>query len=81
MPGIAALDAATHIADMIRAALAQPFHSSSGEVVVSTISVGVAVARPDASRPPEHLIAAADRAMYAAKRQGRNRVCVAPADP
>src|SRR5215218_2250999 len=47
MPGIASLDAATRIADIIRNALAQPFHASTGELVVSTISVGVAVATND----------------------------------
>ncbi len=37
-----------------------------------TISLGVAQKRPDTSSP-EALIAAADAALYAAKRAGRNR--------
>lgn len=43
-----------------------------------TVSVGVAAARGEAA-DPDALIAAADAALYDAKRQGRNRVVVAPA--
>jgi len=77
------LQAATAIADALRVAVeAQAMqHPASPVAPHVTVSVGVATAFPDASRPPEHLIASADRAMYAAKRQGRNRVCAAPADP
>ncbi|WP_024891285.1 GGDEF domain-containing protein [Luteimonas huabeiensis] len=43
-----------------------------------TVSVGVA-ARRDGERTPEATLARADKALYAAKRNGRNRVQVAPA--
>jgi diguanylate cyclase (GGDEF)-like protein/PAS domain S-box-containing protein len=47
---------------------------------VVTVSLGVAVQRPGEGDDGSGVVAAADRALYAAKRQGRNRTCVAHAD-
>jgi predicted signal transduction protein with EAL and GGDEF domain len=44
-----------------------------------TISIGVAVSRHQADRS-EDLLSRADQALYAAKRQGRNRVVLANDD-
>ena len=41
-----------------------------------TCSIGVATYPQDADQP-EALVAAADQALFAAKRRGRNRVCAA----
>ena len=68
--------AAVALAERLRRAVeaaAMP-HSSSPIAPHVTVSIGVAAMQPIASRPPELLIAAADRAMYAAKLHGRNRV-------
>lgn len=68
--------AAVTVAERLRCAVeraAMP-HPSSPVSPHVTVSVGVAAMQPAASRPPELLIAAADRALYAAKLQGRNRV-------
>jgi diguanylate cyclase (GGDEF)-like protein len=59
---------------------ALPHEGLPGQQVVS-VSVGLALARPPAATTPTGLLAAADAALYDAKRQGRNRFVVAPDDP
>lgn len=48
-------------------------HATSPTANVVTISVGVAAWIPDADTSPERLLAAADAALYASKKSGRNR--------
>lgn len=47
-----------------------------GDVV--TMSIGVATVVPGPDSPVEELMERADKALYAAKSGGRNRVCLAP---
>jgi diguanylate cyclase (GGDEF)-like protein len=49
----------------------------SGEPQGTTVSVGVASLRPAATTDWSELLGAADKALYAAKAQGRNRSVVA----
>ncbi len=51
-------------------------HSPGGRV---TISIGIASAAPGFDNPPDDLIRAADKALYRAKREGRDRICRADA--
>jgi diguanylate cyclase (GGDEF)-like protein len=70
---------AERIAESLRrgiAALKIP-HPASPVAPYLTVSVGVATATPELYCTREALLAAADRALYAAKNSGRNRVCVA----
>ena len=76
LPG-RSLSAAIETAETLRAtveAAALP-HPASPVASCVTVSVGVAVLQPESEGQPEQLIAMADRALYAAKQQGRNRVC------
>lgn len=63
-------------AERLRAAVEAVTFSPGGECQKITVSIGVAaLAHPQGSRPS--LMAAADAALYRAKREGRNRVSVA----
>lgn len=56
-------------------------HPASDVAPYLTVSVGVATATRDWYCTPDELVAAADRALYEAKKSGRNRVCAAPPKP
>lgn len=66
---------ATAVANRLRKAVADlPFETGKEQVTI-TLSVGVAVATP-AMQSLKPLIQSADAALYAAKEEGRNRVCL-----
>jgi len=74
LPGTDA-DRARDIGELVRAEvhkLAMPHSTSSYQAV--TVSVGVACTRPGDAQATGDLIEAADAALYAAKRRGRNTV-------
>jgi len=70
---------AERIAESVRQAIAalKIPHPASPVAPYLTVSVGVATATPEWCCTREALLVAADRALYAAKNGGRNRVCVA----
>jgi len=63
-------------ADLRARALPHDLNMPSGRV---TISIGVASAVPDGVAQAEHLVRAADMALYEAKMEGRDRTILAPA--
>ena len=60
----------------LRLALARARMDEVDPGLVVTASIGVAECRPG-QESPRTLLAAADRQLYRAKREGRNRVCAA----
>lgn len=69
--GVRDLDDAVSIAEKLRAEVRQPTPVPGGMVTVSA-SIGVAMAEPGATL--DGIVARADRAMYEAKRAGKDRV-------
>jgi len=69
-------DGALVFAERLRKRVMQTDFSETGEALNITVSIGVASATPEGEVPtPDTLIAQADKALYRAKNQGRNRVC------
>jgi diguanylate cyclase (GGDEF)-like protein/putative nucleotidyltransferase with HDIG domain len=76
-------DAARELADRVRettGALAIPLRETPGQSMHVTLSIGVAAA-PQHGESFEALFTAADRALFDAKREGRDKVVVAGAAP
>jgi diguanylate cyclase (GGDEF)-like protein len=73
MPG-STKEALLEIAERIRARVeSQPYASSTGRERHVTVSIGCS-AYPEVATEPKELIKAADKALFEAKRAGRNRV-------
>ncbi len=66
---------AVDVAERIRSTIEKHNFQFDGKSIPVTISIGVATL-DSTSKQPEDLIAQADKALYDAKSQGRNRVCV-----
>jgi diguanylate cyclase (GGDEF)-like protein len=75
------LHGARRVAERIRLAVEglQVPHLASPAGVV-TVSLGVAAQQPREGRDASGLVAAADRALYVAKRRGRNQIYVSESD-
>ncbi len=68
-------DAAFDLAERLRAAVeATPFITGTGKAIGITVSIGTA-SFPSHADTAQALVSAADTALYAAKRAGRNQVC------
>jgi len=68
------LPGAEALARRLCGAISAAQYEHNGQVIPVTVSIGAAVDR--SIEEPQGLIAAADAAMYEAKKTGRNRVCV-----
>ena len=73
------LPGAHNVARGVCAAVAALSIEHSGSAVADhvTVSIGVAAIVPERQSTASQTLAAADRALYAAKQQGRNQVCLA----
>jgi diguanylate cyclase (GGDEF)-like protein len=67
------LSGATQLMDRLRSSVAAQAFVAGGVTLKVTASIGLTSIKPHL--PEEAIIAAADRALYEAKRGGRNRVC------
>ena len=72
---------ALHLAERLRHCIeTYPYQRKVGAPITVTASIGVATVTPQ-SPAPETILQVADRALYLAKQQGRNQVCMDPLEP
>jgi diguanylate cyclase (GGDEF)-like protein len=64
------------IAERIRGSIGDQFFEYDGKKITVTVSIGVAATITNQTFEKELLISAADKALYKAKREGRNAVRV-----
>jgi len=69
------IDAAFNYAEKVRRQLEQNSFSYEGVKISITVSIGAATLRPGET-VPDLMVLRADEALYRAKTEGRNRVCV-----
>ncbi len=74
---VASAATAHGVGERLRAAVAHQLVNTGARAVRVTASVGIATIAPPESGTLDSLIVAADGAMYAAKRAGRNLVALA----
>jgi diguanylate cyclase (GGDEF)-like protein/putative nucleotidyltransferase with HDIG domain len=74
-PGVQAESQVAELGDRLRKAVAErAIEAGGGMALPVTVSVGAAVVH-EGDGSAEHALDCADRALYAAKRRGRNRIC------
>ena len=69
------LTRAVQIAETLRVLIAGQTFTADRRILTVTVSIGVATLETS-RRDLDELIAAADAALYRAKAQGRNKVCI-----
>jgi len=74
------LQVASAVAERLRKAVSELGIEFGGERLAVTISLGIAEVG-EGITSLDHLISRADACLYTAKREGRNRACVAGAAP
>lgn len=72
---------AQRVAERVRAAVSGRVVSTGEHALRSSISIGLAAVSAGGPLEPDALLREADAALYAAKRQGRDRICTAAAAP
>lgn len=78
LPNLSDSADARRVADNIIAAIGQPFELAGAQASVG-VSIGIALF-PQHGQTAEHILNAADNAMYLAKNAGRNRYTLAAAE-